>query len=870
MKRKSKSKLPKYQLAGIAQSLGKEDLLGSFNPGDLSNFLPKKPAPTDIANVNPQEFIQEVDVKPLAEKINPAILGITAVGKKINDVKAARKEQQQYLDSIMPVDYENMERYGLNTNPVFTKYGGAVKYQVGGVAMVDQPGDRIKTIVTDEDREMLKKDTYTKNLFGNQAENIYAAGFRPRTYANNQLIYTSDSNNFLTTDKKRMGYMPNKIGGLNRVIINNDGSYQNADDVNMEPGQVTSDINRFYGGRLNSLLANNNAVAKTFAYGGMAKSPTTSANMADIEAERGEAIEHTDGDITMVDPNGATHEQGGEFIPDVHRVLENTSDMRGDKNSKYLKMSPTEVKAATGVNVTKPMSHAKALEKANDRYEEARMKLVKKIELASKDRDELDKYGQSSVKLNMQQFEAIPSPQAIFDNLFQHQEAVKAQYGIQNGTTSKYGGSLPKAQVGTKKDEELYMFNNNDKSVYTRAQLKEISEEMNDAAIDERLQKGMLRKVNDFGITSYKGDRNFKGNASKYSDKEWNDFARSVGFVMSGNKSFQEYIYKDPRFKPIIDKLHKQYGDPKGGTWFDGRVGHRWDAIKEAYENQPKPSDKTFTDADLPAGAEPTPAQKQQLDTSISTEGLDVKGQPKSVFNEPLRWFDVASPISAYMAAIERVPEKYNPTEFNQLRYKLQDPTAALQQNQADYNAALGAVQGTGSSNAGVQMANIANLASRKYAMNQQVLGQYENANAQIKNQEILYNTQVRDKQGVSDQQSRELFEDKVLTSKAKQQEQKLTAMDALYKTIAENRALNRNGNLMMKFSNAFDQYGNYNGYQTKFQVNPALGMKAPVDPNAKFQPAGGIQNLTPGKSYYNRRSGKVLRFDGNTLIELK
>ena len=85
------------------------------------------------------------------------------------------------------------------------------------------------------------------------------------------------------------------------------------------------------------------------------------------------------GDISIIDPNGNTHEQGGELIPDVQRVLENTSDLRNDKNSRYLQLQPAEVKAMTGIDVKKPMSHAKALIEANKVYDGQRNKILNKI-----------------------------------------------------------------------------------------------------------------------------------------------------------------------------------------------------------------------------------------------------------------------------------------------------------------------------------------------------------------------------------------------------------------------------------------------------------------------------------------------------------
>jgi hypothetical protein len=320
--------------------------------------------------------------------------------------------------------------------------------------------------------------------------------------------------------------------------------------------------------------------------------------------------------------------------------------------------------------------------------------------------------------------------------------------------------------------------------------------------------------------------------------------ARKLGLV-DDKGLFKQGALNDPK---NLEKLRDIYAD--------GILGVRTMQLGK------KPP-RIWSDDDIPV--QDVPQLRQELDTSITTP--DIIQQPRSRFNEPLRWYDVASPVNAYMAALEREPGKYNPAEFNQLRYKLLDPTVALQQNQADFNAAVDATQSLAPNNPGAAAANIANLAASKYAANNQVLGNYENQNAQIKNNEITYNTQVRDKNSLADQQARELFENKVLTSKAIQQEQKLTALDSLYKTIAENRALNRNGNLIMKFSRAFDQYGDYNGYAPIFTTPPAAGIQTQA---LAGQPGGGLQQIKAGKDYYNRRSGKTYYFDGNRLLQRK
>jgi hypothetical protein len=48
-------------------------------------------------------------------------------------------------------------------------------------------------------------------------------------------------------------------------------------------------------------------------------------------------------------------------------------------------------------------------------------------------------------------------------------------------------------------------------------------------------------------------------------------------------------------------------------------------------------------------------------------------------------------------------------------------------------------------------MANVTNAFSSKYSLDNQILGQYENQNNQIKNQEIMYNANVNDRQEGAD-----------------------------------------------------------------------------------------------------------------------
>lgn len=580
-------------------------------------------------------------------------------------------------------------------------------------------------------------------------------------------------------------------------------------------------------------------------------------SLANVEAEQGEAFQTNDGQIAQVADDAPTHDQGGVFLPNVHRVLENTSNIRKDKTSKILKLTPADVEHATGAKVKGNMSHAEALVKADEYFEKERNKITKKIELAAKDRQELDKYANLSTTLNVDHFQKLPTKEVLFEQLFNNQEMVKAMNNIPTGGEAKNGGQITKAQIGA----------------YKGSKTGKKTPAGNSDAFPETATSTFQDYLNDLNTKGFKYE-GIGSNAElqqalyeyKLQHKEFDDLRNmwKEGMHQTGMAKAKQLGFIDDKgnFKPGVldneDNLRKL-----AELYPDNMLGPRTLRV-----NKGKKPPRIWTDEEIPAEETPlTPIQ--DLDTSITPP--NIVQQPRSRFNEPLRWYDVASPVNAYMAALEREPGNYNPMEFNQLRYKLLDPTAALQQNQADFNAGVQAIN-TGS---GAGMANVANLAAQKFAANNQVLGNYENQNAQIKNNEITYNTQVRDKNSAADQQARELFENKVLTSKAIQQEQKLTALDSLYKTIAENRALNRNGNLIMKFSRAFDQYGEYNGYQPIFTINPQLGIgtdayNTTTPKTGAAGAAGGIQQLAQGKNYYNRKTGKTLYFDGKKLVERK
>jgi hypothetical protein len=170
--------------------------------------------------------------------------------------------------------------------------------------------------------------------------------------------------------------------------------------------------------------------------------------------------------------------------------------------------------------------------------------------------------------------------------------------------------------------------------------------------------------------------------------------------------------------------------------------------------------------------------------------------------------------------SFKRDPELYNPVQAHELRYKQLNPEAALRANQGDYNAALQSL-GNEHTGSGARAANISNLTAQKYKANNQILAEYENQNAGIKNKEIEYNTGVRDRQSMLDARSREQFYGNVLKARDNQRLQRLQAIQDLSRVQQLKARQNSSGNLLLQMTPHFDQEGNYNGTPTTFTLPP-------------------------------------------------
>lgn len=163
--------------------------------------------------------------------------------------------------------------------------------------------------------------------------------------------------------------------------------------------------------------------------------------MGNVEAEEGEVFQQNDGNISKVADNAGTHGEGGVMLPNVNRVLEDTSDKRKDKASKLLKLKPDTVKAMFGFKPKGDLSHSKAFEKATEFFNKQKDK-INKANIDINDMSFIDKNSSNSAKLNFTSMKEMPTSEDLFNPLFSHQEQVKAENNIGDDGKMMKGGQI--------------------------------------------------------------------------------------------------------------------------------------------------------------------------------------------------------------------------------------------------------------------------------------------------------------------------------------------------------------------------------------------------------------------------------------------
>lgn len=603
-----------------------------------------------------------------------------------------------------------------------------------------------------------------------------------------------------------------------------------------------------------------------------------------VEAEGGEIIEGGNGQIFKLSDESNSHEEGGVKMDNVSRVLEDTSDQRKDRASKMLRISPEEMEALFGFKSKSSVSHAKAFELAKEHYDKERNKANSKNKVIAK-KPNIDKLAAKSAELNFINIADIPKDEDVYDALFMHQQEVKRINGIKDdGTMAKYGYTsmkMKKAQTGTESDgfsrpargrSNDYYFDEGTQRWYKNGTVPSAAAKQQVQQQQSATQATTQPQINQTGVQPYQGGRTVAGRTTPMGN------SNAFGFIggLDAYKSAWSPVMDLSKYNTVQDAQQATYNyivqnapaeaqkiwqnqgltqkgrdmmNPKSKSYDpafaqtaaqvftpDGKLknpnipltNEQLAALTPAYSDNmlgirsltPAQMETTMTD---PGQQVTIPQSRQPLDSSVTINPNFIQ-QPTNRFNESIYWDELAAPLAGLIE--QRDPELYNPVQFNQLRYKMLDPTAALNANQADYNAAVATLENM-DTGTGAEVANLANLQANKYNANAQVMSQYDNQNTQIKNNEITYNTGVRDKQSVADAQTRGTYHRNVQQARENQRQQRLKSIEDISRVIQMKRRQNRSGNLILKLSPAFNQEGDYNGYQYAPILPTDLGISA-------------------------------------------
>lgn len=578
--------------------------------------------------------------------------------------------------------------------------------------------------------------------------------------------------------------------------------------------------------------------------------PDDLEQFANVEAEAGEIIQDQNGQMVKVSDRANSHEQGGENFANVDRVLEDTSTSRKDKNSKTLQISPDTAEQMLGIKIKRPVSHAKAFELGVEKLEKKQKQYEKAYKNANLN-DELTKTTLKTMELNAMYEDQLPTTNDVFDLLFDHQEAVKESHGIKDdGATKKYGGRIRKAQIGTYAGGR------------TTAGRTTPTGNSNAFAFPGGLDAYKTAWNPLLNLDQYKTAAEAQAATYDYLVQNQPDVAASIWQSQGLTAKGRQLMQSDPNFAKVANQVFDANGKLKPGT---NLTPEQLSALSPAYADNMlgiraiTPSQLTTKQEEYPTTVSDatTPAVPGQRPNPGVTINPNFRQQPNNDFNEPTYWSDIAAPFMSLADSMVRDPELYNPVEFNQLRLKQLDPTAQLNANQADFNAASDIIN----ESLGTRAANTANLLGQKYRANNQVLAQYDNQNAGIKNQEITYNTNVRDRQSVANAKTREDYYNKVQLGRENQRLQRLKSVEDLARVDQMKRRQNRSGNLVMKLSPAFDQYGEYNGYQYQPYLPPELGFSLTMaQPTPTGKTTGRRSSRETTTTTFKTADGRVIK----------
>jgi hypothetical protein len=512
-------------------------------------------------------------------------------------------------------------------------------------------------------------------------------------------------------------------------------------------------------------------------------------SQGDAELEQGEVFQSQQGTIQKVAESEDRHEQGGSVQPNVHRVLEDTADKRKDKDSKLLRITPTEAKAIVGFKPKETVSHSKLYEKATEFYDKKLRKSEKRIETNLKYiKNNGGQYAQNSLELNLKLLSSLPTKEQLFDTIYQHQETVKAMHNISNNTDSKAktgGKFIPKFQNAGEVPKP-----------YAGGLTK--AGRITPTGLDNAFtfDGGLAAYINAWkpaglDLTGYTDNAQAQGAVYDFLLQNDPDVIREM-WLNSGNtaKGINENLPKvfNRDYLSDMDNLKKLRD-----AYTDGMFGRR-----------------TLVPPPPPPQPQAPPVNNTP---DVNTPYDTPEGITPSKFNMPLKWYDIAGNVANYLSSAERIPVSFEQLDRDPLRVHELNPQPALDANTGDFRAVASQLP-----NDGVGFANQANLLSNKYKVNNEIVGQYANQNATRADQIDMVNSNNKFQLDQFNLSLRDRAVNQQLQGMEVQRQSKLNAFDDYLTKLAQNAAFNRNGNLILQLTPFFDQNGKFNGNKYIFQ----------------------------------------------------
>lgn len=548
------------------------------------------------------------------------------------------------------------------------------------------------------------------------------------------------------------------------------------------------------------------------------------------ELESGEVYKDIQGDVNKIPDSAPTHENDGVKVDDVHKVLEDTADKRTDKDSKILKMSPDEVENTVGFRPKTSLTHSKAFEKAREYWDKQIVKIQNKLESSyNQAQDTNSPYSKNSIKHNVQRLGDIPTQDQLFENLFEHQEMTKQKYNISDGgNRAQYG-------YNSEQPNNNYLLKLRTRAVSPDATPTDI--EAFQRAFHDAHPSEALDIISQFPTTN-KGKRYGLTNNDVSSNDDSLYGPRTEAYYYASRNLDSPKGNIAGRFNPTPDQI---------GT-----------GMSEGNFNIPQDDAQGYVDGSVGDFQPYYGLQNNQ------------QGSTSNRFNQPLRWYDLAGPLMK-LADNGRIGTKYNSVNLRAPQVRQLDVRPELEANQASFNSMKNILANSATGNA-----NLANLASQKYRVDNQLIGQYENLNKSKKDQADQILAETANKQQLLDQQARSVQEQQQLKGIDAQRLNKISSIDNIANRFAQNAKLNREGNLLMHMINYFDQNGDYNGKKYNFTL-PSGTLPSTQQQNTNVVNIGNnpytgqpeyrykIQ-LPSGKSIYVKPSTKQLPMGNNVF----